>query len=128
MIYYLINLVNRFILIKYYDKFYIMNKLTKILEILDDNQAINALHIPVNSLTSMTDDMIICEGRSHKHMQSLAEKIEEDKSLRVDYKPNLSPKNDPDWIIVDHGEVIVHIMSEQARKLYELEKLWSSNH
>ena len=104
-----------------------MNKLTKILEILDDNQAINTLHIPVNGLTTMTDDMIICEGRSQKHMQSLAEKIEEDKSLRVDYKPNLSPKNDPDWIIVDHGEVIIHIMSEQARKLYELEKLWSSN-
>lgn len=105
-----------------------MNKLTKILELLDDNQAIDVIHIPVKGLTSMTDDMIICEGRSQKHMQSLAEKIEEEKSLRVDFKPNLSPKNDPDWIIVDHGEVIIHIMSQSARKLYELEKLWGPSH
>lgn len=104
-----------------------MDKLTKILEILDDNQAINTINISVKDLTSMTDNMIICEGRSQKHMSSLAEKIEEDKSLRELYRPNLSPKNDAEWIIVDHGDVIIHIMSSHARKLYELEKLWSND-
>ena len=104
-----------------------MNKLEKILEILDDNQAIDIVHISVNGLTTMTDDMIICEGRSQKHMQSLAEKIEEERSLKIDFKPNLSPKSDPDWIIVDHGEVIIHVMSKTSRKIYELEKLWGSN-
>ncbi|MDG2348879.1 MAG: ribosome silencing factor [Gammaproteobacteria bacterium] len=105
-----------------------MNKLSKILQLLDDNQAIDIIHISVKQLTTMTDDMVICEGRSQKHMQSLAEKIEEDKSLREHYKPNLSPKGDPDWIIVDCGDVIIHILSNCARKLYELEKLWSNDH
>lgn len=105
-----------------------MNKLQKILEILDEHQAIDTLHISVKGLTTMTDDMIICEGRSQKHMQSLAEKIEEDHSLRTGYKPNLSPKDDTDWIVVDYGEIIIHIMSSSARKLYELEKLWEPNH
>ncbi|MEE2769901.1 MAG: ribosome silencing factor [Pseudomonadota bacterium] len=101
-----------------------MHKLEKILKILDDNQAIDPIHISVKKLTSMMDDMIICEGRSQKHMQSLAEKIEEDQSLKQHYKPNLSPKSDSDWIIVDHGDIVIHILSSQARKLYELEKLW----
>ena len=105
-----------------------MNKLSIILKLLDDNQAIDVVHLCVKQLTTMTDEMIICEGRSQKHMQSLAEKIEEDKSLRQDYKPNLSPKDDPEWIIVDCGNIIIHIMSNHARKLYELEKLWSNSH
>lgn len=103
-----------------------MDKLDKILEILDENQAIDTVHISVKSLTTFTDDMIICEGRSQRHMQSLAEKIEANTELRLLNKPHLSSKDDQDWIIVDHGNIIVHIMSHGARKLYELEKLWST--
>lgn len=105
-----------------------MNKLSKILNILDEHQAINTIDFCVKEMTTLADHMIICEGRSQKHMQTLAEKIECDLELKKNYHPNLSDKTDHEWIIVDHGDIIIHILSKEGRALYELEKLWGSDY
>lgn len=102
-----------------------MNMLDKVKAILDEFQAINLIDLPIGHLTTMADVLIICEGRSPKHMQTMAEKLIEDPELKAIYRPNTSSLHDPDWIVVDYGSVIIHLMSEEARQRYELEKLWS---
>ncbi|BAN95528.1 iojap-like protein [Plautia stali symbiont] len=73
--------------------------------------------------SSITDCMIICTGTSNRHVSSIADHVMQE-SRAADLKPlGVDGKAAADWVVVDLGEVIVHVMQEESRQLYELEKL-----
>ena len=95
-------------------------------EALDDLKGKDIITLDVKSLTSVTDYMVICTGSSNRHVKSLADNVYTE--LKKQGLQALSVEGDAgsaEWVLVDFGDVVVHVMLEEARNFYELEKLWS---
>lgn len=91
---------------------------------LEELKASDISVMDVQSLTSITDYMIICTGRSTRHLKSLAESVAvKAKEMKV---PIVRTEGDHDseWVLVDLGDVVVHAMVASARQFYSLEDLW----
>lgn len=92
---------------------------------LDDLKGVEILEIDVRGKTSIADSMIIATGTSVRHVRSLAD------SVRLKCKDSghapLGVEGDgqSDWVLVDLGDIIVHVMTDEKREFYALEKLWS---
>ena len=104
-------------------------KLEKLAELviktLEDNKATNILTLDVSNLASFADLMIIASGTSTKQVTSIAEKLIE-KAKKNKVPPyGTEGKQYGEWVLVDLGDIIVHIMRPTTRAHYQLEKLWS---
>tara|TARA_B100000427_G_scaffold252032_1_gene215349 strand:+ start:8065 stop:8391 length:327 start_codon:yes stop_codon:yes gene_type:complete len=104
------------------------NKLKdRVMDSLEELKAVDQICLNVSSLTTLTDYMVIVTGTSSRHIQSLAERVVEDlKKLNI--RPlSLEGEGTQEWVLVDYGDVIVHLMSAQARTFYDLESLWDED-
>lgn len=102
------------------------NELTdKIVKVLDDKKARDISVINIEGITTIADYFVICSGTSTTHIKTLADEIEE-KMKEEGIKPlNKEGYNSARWILVDYGDVVVHIFHEEDRSHYNLERLWS---
>jgi len=96
-----------------------------IIETLEGNKATNILTLDVRELTSVTDLMIIASGTSSKQVTAIAEKLIE--KVKKNNTPPFGSEGMQygEWVLVDLGDIIVHIMHPTTRAHYQLEKLWS---
>ncbi|AKC60476.1 ribosome silencing factor [Blochmannia endosymbiont of Camponotus (Colobopsis) obliquus] len=96
-----------------------------IINIINNLKGENIVFLNVSHKSNITDYMIICTGKSDRHVISITEYITQ-KSQAIGLKKNycISGKNTAEWVIIDMGDIILHIMQKRSRKLYELEKLW----
>ena len=96
----------------------------KIFKNLEDIKAVNPIAINVKKISSLADYMIIASGTSVRHITAISEKVIDGlkKSKVKDVK--VEGQNGDDWVLVDAGDVIVHLMSTEAREFYDLESLW----
>jgi len=95
-----------------------------VLSSLDELKAVNPVTINVKKLSNFTDYMMIASGTSSRHIQSIGEKVLEDlKSKRI--KPlGVEGQGSEEWLLIDLGDVVLHLMSTNARTFYDLESLW----
>ena len=91
---------------------------------MDELKAVNPVTINVKKLSSFTDYMMIASGTSSRHIQSIGEKVLEDlKSKKI--KPlGVEGRGSEEWLLIDLGDVVLHLMSTNARTFYDLESLW----
>jgi ribosome-associated protein len=97
-----------------------------ILKTLDDAKALDVIVFEVSKLTSISDYMIIASGRSSRQVNSMAEKVIEAAKENGLQPLGTEGKKEGDWVLVDLGDVIVHLMHPDTREYYQLEKLWSA--
>jgi len=91
---------------------------------LDDMKAQNITVLDVRGRTSVTDFMIIATGTSSRHVAAVASNVEE-KIKKAGLIPNgTEGRSSSDWVLIDLFDVVVHIMTDQARHFYDLERLW----
>ncbi|MFN7097829.1 MAG: ribosome silencing factor [Gammaproteobacteria bacterium] len=104
-----------------------LNELKKfIVHNLEDLKAIDIVVLDVRSLTSITDLMVICTGNSSRHVKSIANNLAE-KAKSHGLRPlSISGEEDAEWVLLDLGDVIVHVMQFKTRELYQLEQLWNT--
>jgi ribosome-associated protein len=91
---------------------------------LDEMKGIDIVSMDVRTLTSITDYMIICTGRSTRHVRALAETVAvKAKEMKVSFV-RTEGEQEAEWVLVDLGDVVVHVMIPAAREFYSLEDLW----
>ena len=91
---------------------------------LDDLKALDVSLLDVRHLTTVTDTMIVASGRSDRHVRAIADAVVE-KCKKEGHRPiGVEGKNVGEWVLVDLGDVVVHVMLPRAREFYNLEKLW----
>ena len=96
-----------------------------VLQSLDDDQAIETVTIPLAGKTSIADHMVIASGRSTRQVASMATKLadrikaETGKVARIEGLPTA------DWVLIDAGDVIVHLFRPEVRSFYNLERMWA---
>lgn len=94
---------------------------------LEDDKAENVLNIPLSGKSPMADAMVVASGRSQRHVSALADHVHKKlkeagaSQVRVEGLPNA------DWVLIDAGDVIVHIFRPEVREFYNLERIWASD-
>ncbi|UTA48695.1 ribosome silencing factor [Simiduia sp. 21SJ11W-1] len=96
-----------------------------IISALEDTKARDIVTLDVRELSDVMDTLIIASGTSSRHVKSLADHaIEETK--KHDIRPiGVEGMDAPEWVLVDFGDTVLHLMMPATRELYDLEKLWS---
>ena len=103
------------------------NVLDVVLDTLDDAKAEDVVCIDLNGKTSIGDQMVIASGRSQRHVGAVADQLVRKLKeagfgrARVEGTPHC------DWVLIDTGDVIVHIFRPEVRAFYNLEKMWSAD-
>ncbi|GLT14811.1 ribosome silencing factor [Vibrio algivorus] len=90
----------------------------------DDMKAENIITLDVKGKSSVTDYMIVCTGTSKRHVASIADNVAKEAKIAGIEALGIDGEEEGEWVVVDMGSVMVHIMQESSRDLYQLEKLW----
>ncbi len=98
-----------------------------ILSSLEDAKAEQIVAIDLNGKTSIADVMIVASGRSGVHVGAIAERVVKGCKEAGKFVPRVEGLPHCDWVLVDAGDVIVHIFRPEVRLFYNLEKMWSGD-
>jgi ribosome-associated protein len=96
-----------------------------VVDALDDLKAQDVHVIDVRGKTSVTDVMVIASGTSNRHVKALADNVIEEARKHGVRPLGVEGEDAAEWILVDLGDVVVHVMLPRVRDFYNLEKLWA---
>ncbi len=96
-----------------------------VLKMLDDDQALEVISIPLAGKSSIADHMVIASGRSTRQVASMATKLAA--KIKQDHKRLVRIEGLPtaDWVLIDADDVIVHLFRPEVRSFYNLERMWA---
>lgn len=98
--------------------------LALVLGSLEDDKAEDVVAIDLRGKSPLSDHMVVASGRSARQVQSIAEKLAERVKAAYGRSPRLEGKEAGDWVLIDVGDVIVHVFRPEVREFYALEKMW----
>jgi ribosome-associated protein len=98
-----------------------------VLACLDDAKAEDTVHVDITGKSSIADHMVVTSGRSHRHVGAVADQLA--RALREEgfSKPRVEGLPHCDWVLVDAGDVIIHIFRPEVREFYNIEKMWTAD-
>jgi len=96
-----------------------------VLQSLDDDQAQDVVSIPLEGKTAIADHMVIASGRSTRQVTAMAQKLAERIKHAGFGTPRIEGLPAADWVLVDAGDVIVHLFRPEVRSFYNLERMWA---
>jgi ribosome-associated protein len=96
-----------------------------ILTSLDDDQAVETVSIPLAGKSSIADYMVVASGRSTRQVASMAQKLAEKIKAERGHNPRIEGLPTADWVLIDAGDVIVHLFRPEVRTFYNLERMWA---
>nr|WP_312798733.1 ribosome silencing factor [Tianweitania sp.] len=102
------------------------SQLETVLGSLDDSKAENIVAIDIRKKSSLGDHMVVASGRSHRHVAAVSEHVM--KALKDSGVNNARVEGLPsaDWVLIDTGDIIIHVFRPEVREFYNLEKMWQT--
>ena len=100
--------------------------LTHVLAWLDDAKAENVVTIDIKEKSSIGDYMVIASGRSDRHVGAVAEQVQRRLKEEGLGRARIEGQPQCDWVLIDIGDIIVHVFRPDVREFYNLEKMWSA--
>jgi ribosome-associated protein len=97
-----------------------------IIDALDDLKAVNTVTLDVTGLTDVMDYLVIASGTSNRHVKSLASNVCMEAKKQGNRPIGVEGEDAGEWVLVDFGDVVVHVMLPATRDFYDLERLWVS--
>lgn len=94
-------------------------------DVASDKKAADVLLLDIHDLTTIADYFVICTGNNPRQIQAIADTLDEElrkQGARVIYREGLAESG---WVLLDFGDIIVHIFGPKEREYYRLERLWS---
>jgi ribosome-associated protein len=98
---------------------------TLILQRLDDEKAQDVVFIDLRDKSSVADGLIVASGRSHRHVGAMADHLVRMLKEKGHGKARVEGMPHCDWVLIDAGDVIVHLFRPEVRAFYNIEKIWS---
>jgi ribosome-associated protein len=98
--------------------------LAAVLKSLDDDKAEDVVQIDLRGKSEIGDHMVICSGRSTRQVASISEKLKDRLKTELGIFSKLEGKGTGDWVLVDTGDVIVHVFRPEVREFYQLDEMW----
>ncbi|WP_082224035.1 ribosome silencing factor [Pseudorhodobacter wandonensis] len=98
--------------------------LASIIASLEDDKAEEIVEIDLRGRSDMADYMLICSGRSSRQVASISEKLADKMKQDFGIICKMEGKETGDWVLIDTGDVIVHVFRPEVREFYDLEKMW----
>ena len=95
---------------------------------LEDSKAQNTVTIDLFNRSSLCDQIIITTGTSSKHVHSIVMNLKKDLKKYGIKHPNAEGTEHSNWVILDTGDIIIHVFQSDVRNHYRLEELWQSDH
>jgi ribosome-associated protein len=95
-----------------------------VMQSLDDDQAQEIISIPLAGKSSIADYMVIASGRSSRQVASMAQKLAERIKQQTGHIARIEGLPTADWVLIDGGDVIVHLFRPEVRSFYNLERMW----
>ncbi|MCB1445718.1 MAG: ribosome silencing factor [Rhizobiaceae bacterium] len=97
-----------------------------VLESLEDSKAENVTSIDITGKSALGDYMVVASGRSSRHVAAIAEHLIDDLKAEGFGSPRIEGLETGDWVLIDTGDIIVHIFRPEIREFYNIEKMWAA--
>lgn len=98
-----------------------------VVDALDDLKAVNTVTLDVTGLTDVMDFLVVASGTSNRHVKSLADNVCVKAKKQGQPPIGVEGEDAGEWVLVDFGDVVVHVMLPATRDFYDLERLWSEH-
>lgn len=98
--------------------------LDRIVVSLTEDKAEDIVRIDLRGKSAMADYMVICSGRSTRQVAAISEKLADRLKTELGRSSKMEGKDQGDWVLIDTGDVIVHVFRPEVREFYQLEKMW----
>lgn len=95
-----------------------------VLHSLDEDQAVDVVSIPLEGKSTIADHMVIASGRSTRQVAAMANKLAERLKRQGISSPRVEGLPAADWVLIDAGDVVVHLFRPEVRSFYNLERMW----
>ena len=95
-----------------------------VIDKMEDLKARDIVDIDVSGKSTVTDTMLVCSGNSKRHVSSIAQNVVYEMK-QAGHAPLSVEGQNTEWVLVDLGAIVVHVMQDETREFYQLEKLWS---
>lgn len=106
----------------------VRNLVIRILDLLEDAKAEEIVFIDVNGKLSFTDYLVICQGRSQPHCRSIAQNVEFNLKKEGEKSLGLEGEQEGNWVLLDYGEIILHVFHPEIRKYYNIEEIYTNHY
>lgn len=98
-----------------------------VLAAVEDMKAEDTVHIDLSGKTPIGDYLVVTSGRSQRHVGSIADRVVKDLEKAGTPRVRVEGMKQADWVLIDAGDVIVHVFRPEVRSFYNLEKMWSGS-
>lgn len=98
-----------------------------VVQTLDDMKAVNTVTLDVTGLTDVMDYLVVASGTSNRHVKSLADNVCMEAKQQGHRALGVEGEDAGEWVLVDFGDVVVHVMLPATRDFYDLERLWAEH-